>query len=188
MSSPENNERAFGKGKRLQPEKIETERLILEELSTTHTKSIYDLIISSGDLHKSTHIPEGYTLDEATEWVKEKSQQPYFFVIIDKVSGQPVGLISAIDFDLPSRNAEIGFWLGKEFRGNGFANEALRSFIDTMFDLTDIQKIFARVFSDNKASIKTLEGCDFKQEGEFVDHEWHSDYMRNVLFFGITRS
>lgn len=55
----------------------------------------------------------------------------------------------------------IGYWIGKEFWGNGIASLALKEFIFHC----KIRPLFAHVLKHNKASIRVLEKNGFKLIG-----------------------
>lgn len=57
---------------------------------------------------------------------------------------------------------EVGFWLGREFRGQGIGSAALVAFLDT----SRIRPLYARVAQRNRASSRVLEKCGFQLVGE----------------------
>jgi RimJ/RimL family protein N-acetyltransferase len=57
---------------------------------------------------------------------------------------------------------ELSYWLGREFWGRGIATQALRCFLDVV----SMRPLFARVASDNTASIRVLEKNGFEKSGE----------------------
>ncbi|TJY43993.1 GNAT family N-acetyltransferase [Cohnella pontilimi] len=57
---------------------------------------------------------------------------------------------------------EVSYWIGREYWGKGVATEALSQFLDCI----TIRPLYARAAKDNIASIRVLEKCGFKIEGE----------------------
>ncbi len=57
---------------------------------------------------------------------------------------------------------EVGYWLGKEFWGQGIATRALKLFLA---DVVTTRPLGARAASDNLASLHVLEKCGFKRFG-----------------------
>lgn len=57
---------------------------------------------------------------------------------------------------------EVSYWIGREFWGKGIATEALSLFLDGIA----IRPLYARAAKDNIASIRVLEKCGFKVQGE----------------------
>jgi len=68
--------------------------------------------------------------------------------------GQVAGHIS---FYPDEGHLEATYWLGKEYWGRGLTTEALRQ----MLALVVVRPIFARVATDNLASLRVLQKCGF---------------------------
>ncbi|TPN82793.1 GNAT family N-acetyltransferase [Aquimarina algicola] len=58
-------------------------------------------------------------------------------------------------------NAEITYWIGKEFWGKGIATTALKKFLE----VEKTRPLFGRIAFDNLGSKKVLENCGFSQIG-----------------------
>ncbi|MEN8187868.1 MAG: GNAT family N-acetyltransferase [Bacteroidota bacterium] len=58
-------------------------------------------------------------------------------------------------------NAEITYWIGKEFWGKGIASSALKKFLE----IERTRPIFGRIAFDNLGSKKVLENCQFSKIG-----------------------
>jgi len=61
-----------------------------------------------------------------------------------------------------SGEQEVSYWIGREYWGRGIATEALQLFLHVL----KTRPLFARAAKDNIASIRVLEKCGFKVEGE----------------------
>ena len=57
---------------------------------------------------------------------------------------------------------EVGYWLGKEYWGNGIATQALTDFLQYI----ETRPLFAHVAKHNIASQRVLEKCGFTISGE----------------------
>lgn len=66
--------------------------------------------------------------------------------------------------DIYRFNAEIGYWLGEDYWGLGYTTQALREFSDWLFAHTDLNRLFAGVFSFNNASMRVLIKAGFHPE------------------------
>ena len=58
-------------------------------------------------------------------------------------------------------NAEITYWIGKEFWGKGIASTALKKFLE----IEKTRPLFGRIAFDNLGSQKVLENCGFSKIG-----------------------
>lgn len=167
---------------------IETPRLILRPLSSGDTGDIYRLVTSSGDLHLYTHIPEHYSPDDARQWVNAHAGKPYFFVLTDKTTKEVMGVVSVVEFDMLQRRAEVGFWIGKAYRGHSFMAEALQAMVRDLFRNTQTEKVIGRALVSNEGSAKTLLRAGFTEEARLPKHEYHSGEMHDVIIFSILKS
>jgi RimJ/RimL family protein N-acetyltransferase len=73
-------------------------------------------------------------------------------------NGQVVGNIVSWDQD---DRREVGYWLGREFWGQGIATRALRS----MLECVTRRPLYAHVAKHNAASRRVLEKCGFRIVG-----------------------
>lgn len=93
-----------------------------------------------------------------THWEKMLAN-PQITVKTIYYQGQVVGHIAKfISFNQP----ELTYWIGREFWGQGITTKALQLFL---LEVTE-RPIFARVAKDNQASIRVLNKCNFKVDGE----------------------
>ncbi len=58
--------------------------------------------------------------------------------------------------------AEIGYWLGKDYWGNGYATEALSKLIDYSFKEVGLSRIWCSFFDGNEKSKNVIERCNLK--------------------------
>ncbi|MCH8551412.1 MAG: GNAT family N-acetyltransferase [Natronospirillum sp.] len=111
----------------------------------------------------TSSIPQPYSLDDATWWVEEGSKEgivkavDYDGIFVGTVSVRPGSFES-------SRSGEIGYWFGEPFWGKGLATQTISAMTDTVFETTDIVRLFAPVFSPNEASKRVLENCGYHLE------------------------
>lgn len=80
----------------------------------------------------------------------------------DKAIGS-VGV--SIGEDIYEKSAEIGYWIGESYWGQGIMTHAIKEMIKLCFSQYDIVRLYAVVFSHNKVSCKVLEKCGFVFEG-----------------------
>lgn len=89
-------------------------------------------------------------------------------------------MVGSINLD-PTRKrdgTEVGYWIGKEHTGHGYAAKALEAIIPFAFESRpDKGHLFAKVAIGNHASRKTLEKCGFKYSGP-DDINWYFYLMR----------
>lgn len=111
----------------------------------------------------STKIPNPYTESDAKWWINVGSKEGYVRAII--FNNQLIGCIgvSIEEFEY-SRNGEIGYWLNKNSWGKGYTTQAVNQLTEDVFHYTEINRIYAAVFSDNTSSMRVLEKCGYLAE------------------------
>ncbi|PZD74823.1 Ribosomal-protein-serine acetyltransferase [Acaryochloris thomasi RCC1774] len=75
--------------------------------------------------------------------------------------------------------AEMGYWLGEAYWGQGIATAALQEMTDTAFTL-GYRKLYAPVLATNTASMRVLEKCSYRLEGILK-----SEVLKNDQYFDI---
>jgi len=115
-------------------------------------------------------FPSPYTLDDAMKFIDDAhSVQPTTRFCIEK-NGVYVGNIGLHpQDDIYRMNAEIGYFIGEPFWGQGIATQAVKMMTVYGFDQLNIHRIFAGVFSFNEASKKVLINAGFTFEGVSKD-------------------
>lgn len=93
-----------------------------------------------------------------------------------------VGTCTLASVDPTHRRAELGFALSRPYWGHGYALEALTRLLDHAFGARHLNRLEADVDPRNTASLRTLTGLGFKQEG-YLRERWrmHGEVQDSVL-------
>lgn len=133
----------------------------------------------------STKIPQPYTPDDATWWVEEGSLLAMNRAI--EVNGKLAGGIGVNrgEFEY-ARGGELGYWLGTDFWQQGIVSAAARQIITQVFEDTDIERLFATVFSGNQASMALLRKVGFAEEAVlqraiFKNGQFYNSHIFSLL-------
>lgn len=162
--------------------RIETERLVLrrwrkadQEPLARHANN-RKVSVNLRDL-----FPYPYTLEHAREWIARQTAMPDPSTnLVIEHAGEFVGNVGLKPLtDVNRFTAEVGYWLGEDFWGRGFATEALASFTEYVFAQFPFERLEAWVFSSNPASGRVLEKAGYEyeatlrqsvfKEGRFLD-------------------
>ncbi|MBL4853731.1 MAG: GNAT family N-acetyltransferase [Robiginitomaculum sp.] len=147
---------------------IQTERLTLRRprLSDAHTmtKRINDpeilLMTATLPMPFFTLSGEFWLMRVAANWRRGHS---YAYAI----TGTDDSLMGIVDlFKNEHGDWEIGYWLGKEFWGKGYMQEAAKALLTESFHTLDIPYIDAGYFKDNPGSGRVLEKLGFVSKNE----------------------
>ncbi len=100
-----------------------------------------------------------------------------FAIDVDGVAAGGIGVHQ--QEDIHCKSAELGYWLAEPFWGQGIITAAVKEMVTYAFKNFDIVRLYARPFSNNKASQRVLEKAGFELEaihrksifknGEFLD-------------------
>jgi RimJ/RimL family protein N-acetyltransferase len=111
-------------------------------------------------------FPHPYTLRDAEAYIASVVQRsvPTSFGIV--VEGEVAGTVSLMPGDDIARHtAEIGYWLGRAFRGRGVVTDAVRAATGYAFTELGLHRVFAVPFAHNVASCRVLEKAGYVLEG-----------------------
>lgn len=73
---------------------------------------------------------------------------------------------------LEDKRAEIGYWVGKQFIGNGYAPDALNTLSKFAFTDLGYDELEAEAVRENNASQRVLEKAGFEQTGEIKGRDF----------------
>ena len=140
---------------------ISTERLTIKKLTGLDKARLIELI---GDLRVSetlSNVPYPYTDEDAEYWMGIVHSSEFNLNIFhDGLLIGGIGLTPQGD-----GCCELGYWLGFEYWGKGYATEACSALLDYTSAETCFRQVRANVYEDNSASSNVLEKVGFKQTG-----------------------
>jgi RimJ/RimL family protein N-acetyltransferase len=80
-------------------------------------------------------------------------------------NGTLIGMCALANIDTLNRKAELGYWLGRKYWGKGYAKQAIRLIMHLGFEELELNKIYAKVLTNNERSIGLLNSLKFQKEG-----------------------
>ncbi|MCL5680026.1 MAG: GNAT family N-acetyltransferase [Candidatus Marsarchaeota archaeon] len=89
----------------------------------------------------------------------------YNFEVIPKDIDSPVGMAGIRNLNTYAKNAEMGFWTGKRYRGHGYTRAALLLLLGFCFKKLEMQRVFATALKSNEKSLMLMESLGMKKEG-----------------------
>ncbi|MDE2838954.1 MAG: GNAT family protein [Chloroflexota bacterium] len=111
-------------------------------------------------------FPHPYTMEDAVAWVQlQKDRDPQTEFAIANADEAIGGIGLRPQSDIHRRSAEVGYWLGEPFWGQGITTHALRVITEYAFQAFDLVRVYASVKEWNPASARVLEKCGFTLEG-----------------------
>jgi RimJ/RimL family protein N-acetyltransferase len=141
---------------------LETERLTLRRPTLADVKAIARLANDRRIAENTRRLPHPYSQDHAVDFVRRMAATRDDAFLVEH-SFVPIGMIG---IDWRERDApELGYWLGVEHWGQGFATEAARATIDYFFEEFEHELLFAGARVTNQGSRNILEKCGFQWSG-----------------------
>ncbi len=110
-----------------------------------------------------------YSEEEAKKWVLRadqsfRSSKEWLFSVLLKDIGVYIGSINLHRTN--ESDAEMGYWLSTDYRGQGFASEMATGAVNFGFNNLGFKKIFATTSLQNIASQKILEKSGFTKTAQ----------------------
>jgi RimJ/RimL family protein N-acetyltransferase len=141
-------------------------------------------------------VPYPYTLDNALNFIdsshKEfRSLKAVNFAIRYKKNLESNGLVGIIglkNINIYGRKANLGYWIGEYFWGNGIASESMNLVINYAFSVLRLEEVYAYVYSQNKPSMRVLEKNGMTKVGEVNEYSKKLATYQNAIKFLIEDS
>ena len=105
-----------------------------------------------------------------------------------EINGQAVGGVGITpQKDIGRNNAELGYWLGKDYWGQGIMTNVIKDIVGLAFDKFTINRIYAKPFELNIASQRVLEKAGFVLEAKFIKTVIKNGELLDELFYAIRK-
>ncbi len=143
---------------------IRSERLFLRPGWPEDWAEIMAQVADEGVVRNLVQVPWPYTPDAAREFAvqPQDARCPHF--LITKPGPQGAELIGCVGLKQGEAGAELGYWVGRDYWGQGYATEAARAVLRLARTLGHRQ-LRARHFVDNPASGRVLRKLGFAPTG-----------------------
>ena len=168
--------------------RLQTERLILRGFYLNDAPRVQRLAGDRAIAATTALIPHPYPDGAAEHWIG--SHQSAFeagtqitFAIVRRQDDLLVGAIS-LEVRPQHKRAEVGYWMGREYWGNGYTTEALRAVIEYAFSI-GLHRVFAEHFSTNPASGRVMQKAGMRHEGTLRHHMMKWDEYVDCEVYGI---
>lgn len=174
-----------------QPEKwnITTQRLLLRPFRAEDAAEV-ERLCSEEEISKGTTLPHPYPAGAATSWIATHAEdfeleRGFVFAITDRTDGTLYGCIS-LTHNTHSNNGELGYWVGTEYWGRGYATEAAAALCDWAF-ARGYHRVFAQHFGSNPASGRVMQKLGMRYEGTLREHFLKNGVYEDLVRYGLVR-
>lgn len=146
---------------------IETKRLIITEFDLSMAEDVHK---NSLDEDNRRFVPDEVfeTVEEAKETIEflmsvyETGDGPLVYPVLLR-DGTNIGYVQLVPVD---EGCEVGYHIGKEYTGRGYATEALTAFLADIMEKKKLAQVWGICVAENVASKKVMEKCGFHLEYE----------------------
>ena len=128
-------------------------------------------------------------LDQFEIWLEERlaSTDPLWFTVTSNETGQPVGVVTILNADLPNRHLELGhIWYIPEAQRTAANTEATYLLLNEAFDHYRSRRVEWKCDSMNEKSKRAATRLGFTFEGVFRNHMIVKGRNRDTAWFSIT--
>jgi RimJ/RimL family protein N-acetyltransferase len=133
-------------------------------------------------------IAHPYTENDArTFFAMAQEPDKLWLAVTWRADGRQIGGIG-LRIETQHQHAELGYWLGTAYWGQGYATEAAREMLRYGFDDLHLHRIFASHFKHNPASGRILRKLGMRYEGCQREHLRKWDKFIDSELYGILRA
>lgn len=182
---------------------LQSERLALRRLTMADADTIARLVDDWDIIKNLSDAPYPYPHGLAQRWIQSTQRgiddrQDFALAIAPKNMDQPIGAVLlrqsqaeptviGVDARPQLASAEIGYWIGRAYWGQGFAPEAVTRIVRFGFDELGLDRIWGAVLTDNVASCRVLERSGFGRVGE-AEYDFPArGGLRRVFVYALDR-
>ncbi len=167
--------------------KLGTPRLTLRPYTEADIAELVPLIGAREVAATTLRIPHPYTEHNAREFLL-MAQEPgrIWLAITLRTDGRQIGGVG-LRVDDQHSNAELGYWLGVPYWGQGYATEAARAMMRYGFEQLGLHRIYASHFEGNTPSGRILQKLGMQHEGCQRGHIRKWDRFLDSELYGILR-
>lgn len=169
---------------------LETERLLLRPYMREDTAEVARLLNDTEMARFLMVIPHPFVEFDARTLVKAAWRRLTggrgfdLLITVKGDSGGPVGSVGVGLHD-ERRRGELGFWIGREYWGRGYASEAARRMVSFATETLCVPRLTGTVAADNAASLAVLGRLGFVETGRGEKRVPSTGEMREVIFFEL---
>ncbi|HEY9880868.1 MAG TPA: GNAT family N-acetyltransferase [Leptolyngbyaceae cyanobacterium] len=168
-----------------------TERLILRPFTLADAPTVQHLAGEREIAARTLAIPHPYPDGLAAAWIRTHPKEfaagaavNFAITLIDNT------LCGAIGLGLfpENRLAELGYWIGKPYWGNGYCTEAAKAILEFGFKDLNLNRVQSTHYTDNPASGRVMQKIGMSYEGCRRQHTFKWGEFKDIKLYGILKS
>ncbi|MEE2779909.1 MAG: GNAT family N-acetyltransferase [Myxococcota bacterium] len=173
------------------PTTLESDRLLLRAFELTDASDVQSLAGDWAVAEMTTNIPHPYEDGMAEGWIATHSEifergDGVTWAITLRDGGELAGAMSLFNMKA-GHKAELGFWIGRPFWGDGYCTEAAQAVVEHAFGSLGLTRIHAVHMSKNPASGRVMQKLGMTYEGTRRSHLRARGQLHDVVQYGLLK-
>ncbi len=170
---------------------LESGRLMLRQLTPEDAVDFF-ACQSDPEVFRYAGRTEETSLESARQMLnilfkRHQEQTLLSWAIVLKESQRLIGRFQMEQWSDENHRATVGYLLGKQYWGNGYATEALCAVIAYLFEQTTVNRIETFAWAENRASTRVMEKGGMRFEGLARQRRFAKGAFRDVTYYAILR-
>ena len=171
---------------------LETMRLVLRPLRDNDADA-FQRICDDPEMARNVEgVPYPYPDGAALEWIRGVRDQldraeGGALAITLRDTGEVIGDVM-LRVNAANHRAELGYILGREHRGRGYATEAAGAMVRCAFEALGLRRLFALSYVRNEASCRVLEKLGFRREARLRENTLCDGVFEDDWLYALLRS
>jgi RimJ/RimL family protein N-acetyltransferase len=171
---------------------LETERLVLGALRSDDAPELERLCGAREIADTTISIPHPYSRADA-DWFITRQLDAWArgdelaLGVRRRQDGRLVGCVSLREIDRVHLQAELGFWIGVPYWGQGYATEAAQAILRYGFETLGLNRVYAHHMARNPASGRVLERTGMQHEGVLRQRVRKWGKFEDVVIYAVLR-
>jgi [ribosomal protein S5]-alanine N-acetyltransferase len=169
---------------------LKTNRLHLRPFTLDDAGTVQSLAGDKRIAQMTQTIPHPYPDGAAASWIlghaaafRQKTE--IIFAIELQASAQLIGAVSLLHIDNDQSSAEVGYWIGVPYWGQGYATEAVLRLLQYAQDDLQFQQFTGRCFAHNIASANVLKKAGLVQQQDLSEQIINTGVEEQRFFFRL---
>ena len=146
---------------------METQRLILRPWTENDAESLYNYAKDPA-IGPIAGRPPHTSVENSREIIRDILSAPETYAVVLKETNEPIGSVGIMfadgvhSADMQDGDAEIGYWIGVPYWGQGLIPEAVQRLLKRCFVELDVKRVWCGHYDGNIKSRRVMEKCGFK--------------------------
>ena len=165
----------------MKKKEIITERLVLKSLRDSDMDNMLAMLKDS-KINQTYMIPDFKSEEEAKKFflrLKKASESEEHFIYGIFLNDEVIGFLN--DVSIEGKEIEIGYFISSSHWNKGYASEAFKAIIDSLFEL-GFYRVVAAHFENNTASGRVMQKCGMTRFDKEEYIEWRGINHRCIYY------